>query len=212
MSERQLSWQLGFSLSRKPAKRPAPRRNTQQGFEFVMEHPQRSYRRARRSSVETARKHAEPPSSGNSSRERGHSIVASTHKTHYQSGVVEEEDHQKPPVGADPSSLEILDNESSLSSEASPDQDTIDGTNEACSSPCQAEGQAVGQAEGQASRSLEHTVAEEHTVDGSSPDAGAMTASVSYVCPQSPPLPPTMEYINLTERFRPILTRCNAFC
>lgn len=139
MPERQLSWQLGFSLSRKPTKRAAPRRNTQQGFEFVMEHPQRSYRRARYSPSEIARDNAQP-SSSSASREKGSSIVASTYRAHFQSEAVEEEDHE-PPIDADPSSFEAL---------------------------------------------------------------------ARAPCPHPPPLPPTMEYSSLTERFRPILTRCNA--
>ncbi|KAL2075862.1 hypothetical protein VTL71DRAFT_805 [Oculimacula yallundae] len=42
MPENQLSWQPGFSLSRKPFKRPAVRRKRQQQFEFVEDHSQKS--------------------------------------------------------------------------------------------------------------------------------------------------------------------------
>jgi hypothetical protein len=44
MSERRLTWQPGFSLLRKPARRRVPRKNRRQRFEFVVEHPQRACR------------------------------------------------------------------------------------------------------------------------------------------------------------------------
>lgn len=53
MPEVQLSWQPGFSLSRKPARRSAPRRSRQQGFEFVAEHPQRIHRKRHSPSINT---------------------------------------------------------------------------------------------------------------------------------------------------------------
>lgn len=234
MPERQLSWQLGFSLSRKPTKRAAPRRNIQQGFEFVMEYPQRSYRRARCSPSETATGNARPPSSS-SPRETGNSIVATTHRAQFQNELVEEEDHESP-IDGYPSPFEALENQSPVSSEPSPDQDTTDGTKEVCSSPWQAGGQAGSQAGGQASNSPEPMAADERNVGGSSSNAderstgsssqvndvrnvdsssqsaAALTALTRAPYPNPPPLLPVMEYSSLTERFRPILTRCNASC
>ncbi|KAF2184547.1 hypothetical protein K469DRAFT_780910 [Zopfia rhizophila CBS 207.26] len=42
MSKMQLSWQPGFSLSRKPVRRSTGRRNRPQQFEFIAEHPVRN--------------------------------------------------------------------------------------------------------------------------------------------------------------------------
>lgn len=202
MPERQLSWQLGFSLSRKPTKRAAPRRNIQQGFEFVMEYPQRSYRPARCSPSDTATGNARPPSSS-PSRETGNSIVATTHRAQFQNEIVEKEDHESP-IDGYPSPFEALENQSPVSSELSPDQDTTDGTKEICSSPWQAGGQA--------STSPGAMAADERNVDNSSQNAAALTALTRAPYPHPPPLLPAMEYSSLTERFRPILTRCNASC
>lgn len=114
MSEKQLSWQLGFSLSRKPAKRTAPRRNAQRGFEFVIEEPQIShrYRRARRSPTQTARVyHAGPPRrlSTSFSSESRHPIVpdAGVHTTNSANNEVIEETDDEPSLDTYPSSLEL---------------------------------------------------------------------------------------------------------
>ncbi|KAF7526036.1 hypothetical protein G7054_g10893 [Neopestalotiopsis clavispora] len=44
MPDKPLSWQPGYTLSRKPAKRPTRPRNRQQRFEIVVEHPETIYR------------------------------------------------------------------------------------------------------------------------------------------------------------------------
>lgn len=44
MPKRELSWQPGYTLSRKPAKRPTRRRNQQHRFEIIVEQPQTVHR------------------------------------------------------------------------------------------------------------------------------------------------------------------------
>ncbi|RDL41498.1 Uncharacterized protein BP5553_01477 [Venustampulla echinocandica] len=100
----QLSWQQGFSLSTKPAKRRAPRRNRQERFEFVVEHPQRAHR-ARRSPPVTTFTH-----SGSLS----NSIIVDTHRAYFQSEAVEE---NVPHI--DPS-LETVNDERTISGTTSP--------------------------------------------------------------------------------------------
>lgn len=223
MSEKQLSWQLGFSLSRKPAKRPAPRRNAQQGFEFVIEEPQLShrYRRARRSPTETARVHLAGPLSSSPSRESGHSIVADAdadadaHQTHSPGNEAIQEDDDEPPLDTDPSSLELelLGDDSSTSTEASPDPNPFDGTNKAHAdaSSCQTEGQSTA-----FSHVAEPTSAGDRNDytdidDLDEPNTTALTTlTVAPYYFDFLPVPNTMEYNSLTDRFRPILSRCTA--
>jgi hypothetical protein len=193
MSEKQLSWQPGFSLLRKPAKRTAPRRNRQQGFEFVEEHPQREHR-ARRSPSVTTFTHSGIFS--NPSRED--SIIVDTHIAPFQSGAVKE---IEPPV--DPS-LEDLNDESSTRREGFPDLETIDGTNEPRLNSCNSKDQST-------SFRLPEPTTGGRNVAGSGPNAAAVSALTNIPLPIFTSVPPTVEYSNLTQRFRPILNRCMRF-
>jgi hypothetical protein len=193
MPEKQLSWQPGFSLLRKPAKRPGPRRTRQQGFEFVEEHPQREHRARRSPSVNTF---THSRCFSNPSRED--SIIVDTHIAPFQSGAVEE---NEPPI--DPS-LETLNDESSTRSEGFPDLETIDGTNEPHLNSCNSEDQST-------SFRLPEAATGERNVAGSGPNAAAVSALTNIPLPLFTSVPPTIEYSSLTQRFGPILNRCMHF-
>jgi hypothetical protein len=193
MPEKQLSWQPGFSLLRKPARRPAPRRNRQQGFEFIEEYPQREHR-AKCSPSVTTYTHSEFLS--NPSRED--SIIVDTHIAPFQNGTVEE---NEPPI--DPS-LETLNDESSTRSERFPDLETIEGTNEPRLNSCNNEDHST-------SFHLPEPRTGERNVAGSGPNTAAVSALTNIPLPLFTSIPPTIEYSSLTQRFRPILNRCMHF-
>jgi hypothetical protein len=186
----QLTWQPGFSLSRKPAKRPVQHRNRQERFEFVVEHPQRAHR-ARRSPSATSFTHSK--SRSNSFRE--HSIIVNTHRAYLQSEAVEE---SEPPIDL---SLRTLDDESSIRSAGSPDLETIDGATEPRPNSCNCEYQSTS------TRSPDATSGERN-ITGSGPDSAVVSALTYIPSPLFKSVPPTIEYSSLTQRFRPILNRC----
>ncbi|KAI9835126.1 MAG: hypothetical protein M1819_002495 [Sarea resinae] len=195
MPEMQLSWQPGFSLSRKPAKRPVPRRNRRQQLEFVLEHPQRACRGRRSPSVITL---TQPGALSDSSRE--HSIIVDTQRASFQSEAVEE--HGQP---IDPS-LGTLNDDSSIRNEGSPDLGTVDASTEPRLSSCHSEDQFA------CSRAPEPMTGE-HTVAGPGPDDAAISALTNSPSPFITSVPPSIEYSSLTQRFKPILNRYNSeFC
>jgi Fungal specific transcription factor domain len=193
MPEMQLSWQQGFSLSRKPAKRPAPRRNRHQRFEFVVERPQRAHR-ARRSPSATTLTHA--GSLSNSSRE--HSIIVDTHRAYFQSEALEENGPSIDP------SLGTLNDEQSIRSEGSPDLETIDGTTKPHLNSYNSQDQSTS------SCSLEPTTGERN-VAGPVSNTAAVSALAKISSPLFTAKPPTIVYSSLTQRFKPILNRCMYF-
>lgn len=133
MAEIQLSWQPGFSLVRKPAKRPAPRRNRQQRFEFVVEHPQKAHRARSSSSVTNTLTYSR--SLSNSSRD--HSIILDTHRAYFEKEAVEENVPRIDP------SLGALNHKSLTRSERSLNSETVDGRPETRLKSCTSEDQSA---------------------------------------------------------------------
>ncbi|KAB8230975.1 transcription factor domain-containing protein [Aspergillus alliaceus] len=194
MPEMQLSWQPGFTLLRKPAKKPAPRRNRQQRFEFVVEHPQRAYRARRSPSVATF---THSGSLSNSLRE--HSIIVDTHR-HFQGEAVEgNEAPIDPPLGT-------LNVKPPIRGEGSPDLGTIDVTSDPRLNSCNSEDQSPS------SRPPKLTIGERN-VTGPEPNAAAVSALTNIPSSLFTSVPPAIEYSSLTQRFKPILDRYNReFC
>ena len=188
-----LSWQPGFSLSRKPEKRSAPRRNKQQQFEFVMEDPQRACR---------ARHYLSPfafTHSGTScDSPRDHSNIADPQTVHYQSEGVEE---NEPPIEP---SLKTLNDELSIMSEGSPELETISGMSNPHLNTCNNQYQSTS------SPSPKFT-AGEHGAAGPGLNAVAVPALTNNSSPLSIFVPPTIEYSSLTQRYQPVLDRCMCF-
>ncbi|ETS84560.1 hypothetical protein PFICI_02585 [Pestalotiopsis fici W106-1] len=91
MPERRISWQPGFTLSRKPAKRPTRPRNRQQQFEIVVEQPETFHRRAKGQPATTTSQYQEL-FLGDSSKRRSD---PETPNRASSNGVVE---HDGPPV------------------------------------------------------------------------------------------------------------------
>lgn len=185
----QLSWQPGFSLIRKPEKRPAPRRNRQQRFEFVVEHPQRACRTRPALSVTASTYSGSVP---NTSRE--HSIVGDT-RAYIQSEAVE---GYGPP--SDPS-LGTSNHESATSGQRAPDLETADGAAELHLKSCISEDKFAS------SHSPEHITGERNAA---SPGPNTMEVSALTSIPSSlfMHIPSTIGYTSLTQRFKPILNRC----
>lgn len=203
MSERQLSWQPGFSLSRKPAKRPAPRRNKQQRFEFVVEYPSQAplaphaprVPRARRAQSVTVLTHA--ASLSHSSRED--SIMVDIHKAYVHSEAVEDDGPPTEP------SLRIVNEKSSIRGEATPNLTTHDGTIGCSLNSHSSEDQST------LWRSPEPTTDERH-VAGPVPHTTAFPVWTDITSPIFTSQTSTMEYSSLTQRFQPILNRCMLTC
>lgn len=188
----QLSWQQGFSLSRKPAKRPTQRRKRQQRFEFVKEDPQKAYH-TRRSPFATTHS----GSLSNSSRE--HPIIAETHGSYFYGEAAEENGS---PIDL---SVGTLNNGRWMMGEGSPDLETIDKTTEPHLNRCHTENQSISW------RSPEFANSE-HNIAGPVPNAAAVWALSDIPTPLFASIPPTIEYSSLTERFKPMLNRCMHLC
>ena len=190
MPEMQLSWQPGFTLLRRPAKRPASRRNRQQRFDFVVEHPQRAHH-ARRSPSVTTLTH----SGYHFDVSRENSVTVKIQSASFQTDAAEED---APVVDL---SLETLNDESSIRSDRCPHIETIDGTNEPQQNSCNTQDRVTS------SRSPKPTIGESN-VGGPGLDATAVLALADILPPSFTSVPPTIDYHSLTQRFKPILNRC----
>lgn len=192
MLEMQLSWQQGFSLSRKPAKRLTQRRKRQQRFEFVEEHPQIAYHTRRSPFVTT-----HSGSLSNSSRE--HPIIAETHGSYFHRETPEENG------SLIDLSVGTLNNGRWIMGEGSPDLETINETTEPHLNPCNTEDQSISW------RSPELATSEDN-IAGPVPNATAVWALTDIPTALFASITPTIEYSSLTERFKPMLNRCMHLC
>lgn len=196
MPKTKLSWQPSFSLARKPAKRPAPRRKKKNSFEIVLEHPE-SRRRARVSPCVTASIH-----SGHFSDSlRDPTSIAETPSTWIQSDALEE---GRPSIHL---ALDTLENQTAYDGESVPYLDTAGTPTEPHPDVCEVEH------ENRNSRSLDLVTNECYVADAG-PDTATISASPLTETP-TPHLiyvPPTLEYKSLTQRFKPILDRCMHSC
>jgi hypothetical protein len=185
----QLSWQPGFSLIRKPEKRPAPRRNRQQRFEFVVEHPQRAYRTRPALSVTAFTYSGSVPDPS-----REHSIVGDT-RAYIQSEAVE--GHGPP---SDPS-LGTSNHESATMGQRAPDLETAGRSGRASLYSCISEDKS-------ASSHSPEPITGERNAAGPGPNTMEVSVLTSIPSPVFMHIPPTIEYTSLTQRFKPILNRC----
>lgn len=191
MPEIQLSWQPGFSLLRKPRKRPVPRRTRQQRFEFIIEQPQRAYRPGCSPSVIPF---TSSPSLSDSLRER--SIIAETNTTYFQDEAGEQNGSLIIP------SVGTLNDEFLIRNEGSHDLEAINST---------AEPRPDSYSEDQLSPlylSEHNPTAGEHNVIDPEPTAINPLAFTGVPSPAFTSVPRTIESNSLTERFKPILRRC----
>jgi hypothetical protein len=191
MPERQLSWQPAFSLSRKPVKRAGPRRkNRQNQFEIIIEQPQNnsSLTKCFTSAPVIRQRHSV---FGNSS--RGHSVVGNPQRVGSQR--VENE----PLLGLSPG---VLPEESLNSARLSLDLEPSDET--AGSRPSSL---TTGSHYSTSALSPEST-AGGHLIACPGSHATAPTVLANTSSPSFTAILSTVEYGSLTERFRPILTRC----
>ncbi|KAK7226584.1 hypothetical protein V2G26_014587 [Clonostachys chloroleuca] len=202
MPERQISWKQGFSLSRKPEKRPTVRRKRRQQIEFVLEQPHASlqYQRRPRSSP-TAGVLSQAPRlpdglPGDSE------FPIDTQREHLQcEDVIENE----PPL--DPSNGTLID-EFWADFEASPGFVEINDT----SQPYQNSVNSLGNFPNEISLSVTPGAEEKVTFHSELDGTGSLTPYRSC-SPNFTPYMSIMECNTLLERFRPILTRYNAeFC
>lgn len=197
MPERQISWKQGFSLSRKPEKRPTVRRKRRQQIEFVLEQPHASlqYQRRPRSSP-TAGVLSQAPRlpdglPGDSE------FPIDTQREHLQcEDVIENE----PPL--DPSNGTLID-EFWADFEASPGFVEINDT----SQPYQNSVNSLGNFPNEISLSVTPGAEEKVTFHSELDGTGSLTPYRSC-SPNFTPYMSIMECNTLLERFRPILTRC----
>lgn len=180
MPEMKLSWQPSFSLARKPAKRPAPRRKKRHTFEIVLEHPE-GRRRARGSPSVATSTHLDSPSNVS----RVHTIIGGTPEAWDQSQFVEE-DRPYPHLP-----LETSDDEPSYDSEELPCLETAGKFIEPHLNVC----------------NVEHN--ECYAADaGFNALAAPVSVSTNDGTSHLIFVPPTLEFNSLVQRFRPILDRC----
>lgn len=210
MPERPLSWQPGFSLWRKPTKRPAPRRNQHHQFEIVVEHPQhRSYRHARHSPSTQlpTPPHLRPPFSSDSSSE--HTAIEGPRRPYFQSEAIEgnegNEGNEAHTAGRSPV---VSEEELATSPEASSDLETIDSPTEPQPSRSHTDDD-----HSTTSPFSPEPITDECNVNDPDPNAAVLTAATTTafspsLMSESTIIPPTIEYGSLMERFRPVLTRC----
>ena len=225
MPERKLSWQPGFSLYRKPAKRPAPRRNQHHRFEIVVENPQdRSYHYARDSPSTRlpARPPLPPPLPSDASTEHN-TTTKPLRGTEFQietfEAIPRTEDGEGNASHTSGRSLVISDEEAASSSsssheeEASSDPETIDTPTEPQPSSSPNDGD-----EDQFTTSAlsPEPLVDEFLGDNSDANATVLNSATAglfsdSLLPESTIIPLTIEYGSLMERFRPVLTRCMCF-
>ena len=190
MPEIHLSWQPGYSLFRKPAKRPAaPRRNRRQRFEFVVEHPQRACR-AEVSPSPTAFARTESPDSL-----REHPSTVNARKTCFEREAVKDNRH----LNDKPS--EPLDVENFGRGEVSLNPQTFDEAIETRLISHNDEDQST------CSLAREFSTGE-HRCIRSGPSADLISTFANIPSPLFTVVPLTIEYISLNQRFKPILDRC----
>lgn len=211
MPEMRLSWQPGFSLSRKPARKSAPRRNRQQGFEFVVE-PVRSHHRKNSSSPTTV-----PYSRPLTNSSKKHSIASNQHGTYSQGEYV------KKPAPSTEKLFEAESDDLLIRSGEYFDLRKNDGITGPWLDTCAIKDQTAssGSSGSTADRQLQ-------ILDGSNIDFGTSYESPSqvdtvvlgaaavstFVKPPyylSTSVPPTIEYRSLSQRLKPILNRCMLF-
>ncbi|KAH8676427.1 fungal-specific transcription factor domain-containing protein [Tricladium varicosporioides] len=213
MPVKQLSWQPGFSLSRKPVRRSAPRRNRQQQFEFVVEYPIKDQQAKKSPSITTFTRSR---SLANSLRE--HSVISDKLRAYSQGEAVEENgcSADTPPWA---STDELL-----IGGEEIPNLEMIYGTTEPYlnsynirnqfSPLCSPESTIERHLQlDESSISLGTSHDRLSQIPTTGPNPAAASALINIICSPSTSVPPTIEYSNLSQRFRPILNRYNTeFC
>lgn len=178
----QLSWQQGFSLTRKPAKRVTRRRKRQQRFEFVEEDPNIAYHTRRSPFIA-----AYSGSLSGSSRE--HPITAEIRGSYSLTETPKEDGSL-----IDLSIGTSIDNGQRIMDEGSPDLEEINETIEPHLKSCNTEDQSVSW------HSPGLATSENNVV--------AVWALTDIPAPLFSSITPSIEYSSLTERFKPILDRC----
>ena len=230
----QLSWQPGFSLSRKPVRRTIARRNKRgasgdsngpRQFEFIAEQPVRKHGPRRSLPATTSTRSAAPvePTTAFKARsdpnstslsvanclEYKHSAVSNEHGAHSQVETVGETGS---PVETP---LWISSDIALVANDDSPDAKTIYGTTDLRAYPCGSEDECAAPIiDGQLSVIEGSDTGPESFYETSSRDTALELSPAAIVNlfqvsrSSSTSMPPSIIYTSLSQRFRPILDRC----
>jgi hypothetical protein len=212
MPPRQLSWQQGFSLSRKPVKRSTPRKKRVQQFEFIVERPSRDYRARTSLSIATL-----TDSGYLANYSEKHSTILDECTAYSQDETVQD---NGPSIGTP---LWAPSYEPSIRNEGYPGLYAIDGTAKFCLNSCKSKDQFAFSCSPESTTNKQPQVLETSNfglstsrnrssqVAATRPSPETGSALVNIPCPASTSVPPIIEHGSLSQRFKPILNRCGLY-